>query len=152
MMIGTNHPPNIPIPYLSSLKIPNLTKLMNDPILHDPTWPNMPTKLPLDILKFEGNLRKYPTNHVMKFHLWFSSNSIMDDSIHLRLFQRTLMGSLAKWYVDEKSGSHVTFKSLTKAFLSFFQLPVHHDTGLELLSDFIETNTIHIEEHIHEWR
>jgi hypothetical protein len=26
----------------------------------------------------------------------------------------------AKWYVDEKSGSHTTFESLSKSFLSFF--------------------------------
>jgi hypothetical protein len=38
-----------------------------------------------------------------------------------------------KWYVDEKSRSHTTFESLAKAFLSFFQLPVHHDTGLDIL-------------------
>jgi len=45
-MDGTNPPPNLPMPYLASLNIPYLTKLTNDPILHDPTWPNMPTKLP----------------------------------------------------------------------------------------------------------
>jgi hypothetical protein len=134
-MVGTNPPPNPPMPYLASLNIPDLTKLTNDPILHDPTWPNMPTKLPSDIPKFEGKPGEDPTNHVMTFHLWCSSNNIMDDSIHLRLFQRTLTGPSAKWYVDEKSGSHVTFESLAKAFLAFFQLPVHHDTGLELLSE-----------------
>jgi hypothetical protein len=140
------------MPYLASLNIPDLTKLTNDPILHDPTWPNMPTKLPSDIPKFEGKPGDDPANHVMTFHLWCSSNNIMDDSIHLRLFQCTLTGSSAKWYVDEKSGSHATFESLAKAFLSFFQLPVHHDTGLELLSDFKQTTAIHIADHIHEWR
>jgi hypothetical protein len=132
-MAGTNPPPNPPMPYLASLNIPYLTKLMNDPILHDPTWPNMPTKIPSDIPKFEGKSGEYPSNHVMTFHLWFSSNRIMDDSILLRLFQRTLTGPSTKWYVDEKSGSHVTFESLAKDFLAFFQLTVHHDTGLELL-------------------
>jgi hypothetical protein len=58
----------------------------------------------------------------------------MDDSIFLRLFQRTLTSSSAKWYVDEKLGSHVNFESLAKVFLAFFQLPIYHDTGLELLS------------------
>jgi hypothetical protein len=86
-MVGTNPPPNIPMPYLASLNIPDLTKLTNDPILHDPTWPNMPTKLPSDIPKFEGKPGDDPANHVMTFHLWCSSNNIMDDSIHLRLFQ-----------------------------------------------------------------
>jgi hypothetical protein len=40
---------------------------------------------------------------------------------------------------------------LTKVVLSFFQLPVHHDIGLELLSGFKQTNSIHIFDHIHEW-
>jgi hypothetical protein len=129
-MAGNNPPPNIPMSYSTSLNIPYLTKLMNHPILHDPTWPNIPTKLPSNILKFEGKLGEYPTNHVMTFHLWCCLNNIMDYSIHLRLFQRTLIGPSAKSYVDEKSGSHVTFESLDKAFLSSFQLLVHHDTGL----------------------
>jgi hypothetical protein len=64
------------MPYLSSLNIHDLTKPTNDP-----TWPNMPTKLPLDIPKFEGKLGDDPANHVMTFHLWCSSNNIMDDSI-----------------------------------------------------------------------
>jgi hypothetical protein len=72
-------------------------------------------------------------NHVMEFHLWCSSNIIMDDSIRLQLFQRTLTGPLAKWYVEEKSGSHTTFESLAKEFLTFFQLPIFHNNGLELL-------------------
>jgi hypothetical protein len=69
-MDGTNPPPNIPTPYLASLQILDLTKLANDPILHDPTWSNMPTKLPLDIPKFEGKLGDDLANHVMNFHLW----------------------------------------------------------------------------------
>jgi hypothetical protein len=150
-MDGTNPLPNILMPYLASLNIPNLTKLMNDPILHDPTWPNIPTKLPSDIPKFEGKPWEDPTNHVMTFHLWFSSNNIMDDSILLRLFQRTLTGSPVKWYVDEKIGSHVTFESLAKAFLCFFQLPFRHDTGLEILSELKKATVVHIVDHNNEW-
>jgi hypothetical protein len=56
-MAGNNPPPLSPMPYLASLNIPDLSKLMNDPIFHDPTWPNMPTKLPLGIPKFEGKIR-----------------------------------------------------------------------------------------------
>jgi hypothetical protein len=134
-MAGTNPPTPPPMPYFTSLNIPDLIKLMNEPILHDPTWPNMPTKLPSNIPKFEGKSGEDPTKHVMTFHLWFSSNNIMDDSIRLSLFQHTLTGPSAKWYVDENSGSHVTFESLAKTFLAFFQLLVHHDTGLELLSE-----------------
>jgi hypothetical protein len=80
----------------------------------------MTTKLLSNIPKFEGKPGDDLANHVMTFHLWCSSNNIMDDSIRLRLFQCTLTGSLAKWYVDEKSGPYATFESLGKAFLSFF--------------------------------
>jgi hypothetical protein len=132
-MAETNPPPPPPMPYLTSLNILDLSKIANDPILHDPTWPNMPTKLPSDIPKYEGKPGEDLANHVMTFHLWCSSNNIMDDSIYLRLFQRTLTSPLAKWYGEKKSGSHVKFESLDKAFLAFFQLPFHHETGLKLL-------------------
>jgi hypothetical protein len=75
----------------------------------------------------------------------------MDDSIKLQLFQRTLIGPLVKWYVDEKSGSYETFDPLAKEFLTFFQLPIHHDNGIELLSNFKQTSATHIADHIHEW-
>jgi hypothetical protein len=45
----------------------------------------------------------------------------------------------------------VTFGSLDKAFLAFFQLPIHHDNGLELLFEFKQTSATHITDHIHEW-
>jgi hypothetical protein len=151
-MAGANPNPPLQMPYLASLNIPDLTKLTNDPILHSPTWPAMPTKLPSDIPKFEGKAGDDPANHVMTFHLWCSSNSIMEDSVRLRLFQRKLTGPSAKWYVEKKSGSHATFESLAKAFLTFFQLPIQHDNGLELLSNFKQTSATHIADHIHEWR
>jgi hypothetical protein len=94
----------------------------------------MPTKIPSDIAKFEGKVGDDPANHIMTFHLWCSSNSIMDNSVRLRLFQHTLTGPSAKWYVEEKSGSHVTFESLAKSFFTIFQLPIHHDNDLKLLS------------------
>jgi hypothetical protein len=56
----------------------------------------------------------------------------------------------SKWYVDEKSGSHVTFESLANLFLTFFQLQIHHDNGLKLLSNFKQMSTTHIVDHIHE--
>jgi hypothetical protein len=137
--------------YLTSLNIPNLSKLTNDLILHDPTWLGMPTKLPSDIPKFKEEVGDDPANHVMTFHLWCSSNSIMDDSICLSLFQCTLTGPSAKWYVDKKSGSHVTLESLAKSFFTLFQLPICHDNGLELLSEFKQTSATHIADHIHQW-
>jgi hypothetical protein len=151
-MVGTNPSPPPQIPYLASLNILDLTKLTNDPILHDPTWPTMPTKLPSNIPKFEGKVRDDPTNHIMTFHLWCSSNNIMDDFVQLQLFQCKLTDPSTKWYVEEKFGSHVTFESLAKSFFTFFQLPICHENGLELLSDFKQTSTTHIIDHIHEWR
>jgi hypothetical protein len=149
-MAGSNSPPPPQMPYLASLNILDLTKLTNDPILHDPTWPTMPTKLPSDIPKFEGKARDNPNNHIMTFHLWFSSNNIMEDSIRLRLFQHMFTGPSAKCYIEEKYGFHVTFESLAKAFFTFFQLPIYHDNGLELLSEFKQTTSTHIADHIHE--
>jgi hypothetical protein len=46
----------------------------------------------------------------------------------------------------------VTFEYLAKAFLTFFKLPIRHDNGLELLSEFKKTSSTHIIDHIHEWR
>jgi hypothetical protein len=134
-------PPSMP--YLASLNIPDLTKLTNDSILHDP---------PSDISKFEGKPGEDPTNQIMSFHMWCSFNKIMEYSIHLRLFQSMLIGLFTKWYVDEKVRSHSTFESLEKSLLSFLQLPMRHDTCLDILSKFQETLTIHIAYHIHEWR
>jgi hypothetical protein len=56
-------PPSLP--YFASLNIPDLTKLTTDPILHGVALPNMPTKLPLDIPKFEGKPGEDPANHIM---------------------------------------------------------------------------------------
>ena len=48
-------PPPLPLfPYMVDLNFPNLSKLINDPIAHDPAWHAMVTKLPSDIPKFEG--------------------------------------------------------------------------------------------------
>jgi hypothetical protein len=82
--------------FLATFNLLDLSKLMNDHVHRDPTWPLIPTKLPLDILKFEGKTGEDPGDHVTTFHLWCSSNSLNDDSIHLRLFQCTLMGGCSE--------------------------------------------------------
>ena len=69
------------LPFMASLNLPDLAWLTNDPILHNPLWPPIPTKIPLDIPKFEGKEGEDPQNHIMSFHLWCSSNSILDDSV-----------------------------------------------------------------------
>ena len=83
-------------PFLATLNLPDLSCLTNDPILHLPHWPAIPTKLPSDIPKFDGRPGEDPSTHVITFHLWCSSNSLVDDLIKLHLFQCTLTGAAAK--------------------------------------------------------
>ena len=78
--------PNRQLPFLETLDLPDLSKLINDPIQHNPSWPSILVKFPLDIPKFDGKQGDDPKNHIMTFHLWCSSNYFMDDSILLRLF------------------------------------------------------------------
>jgi hypothetical protein len=91
---------NRQLPFLATLDLPDLSRILNDPILHSPHWPVILSKLSFDIPKFDDRPREDPNNHVMNFHLWCSSNSLMDNSIQLRLFQLTLMGSVKKWYIE----------------------------------------------------
>jgi len=46
--------PNPNLPFMEILNLPDLSKLVNDPIAHYATWMDMPKKLPSYILKFEG--------------------------------------------------------------------------------------------------
>ena len=89
--------PNQQLPFLATLYF---SRLINDPIHHDPSWPTIPVKLPFDIPKFHGKPGEDPKNHVMTFDLWCSSNFLMDGSIRLWLFQRTLTGIATKWYIE----------------------------------------------------
>ena len=92
------------LPFLTTLNLPNLSRLMNDLVSHNLAWPKIHTKLPSNIPKFEGKAGEYPSEHVTTFHLCCSSNSLHDDSICLRLFQRTLTGPAAKWYIELSRG------------------------------------------------
>jgi hypothetical protein len=78
---------NRQLPFIATLDLPNLSRILNDPICHSPQWPTIPSKIPSNIPKFDGKVGEDLNNHVMTFHLWCSSNSLMDDSIRLRLFQ-----------------------------------------------------------------
>ena len=71
------------LPFLDTLNFLDLSKLTNDPVSHDPMCLVVPTKLPLDILKFKGKNGEDPGEHVTTFHLWFYTNSLNHDSIHL---------------------------------------------------------------------
>ena len=134
---GAWHRPTQPrLPFLTMLNLPDLSRLMNDPVSHDPACPAVPNKIPSDIPKFEGKLGEDPSEHVTTFHLWCSLNSLHDDSIDLRLFQHTLTGPVVKWYIELPRGALVLFDDLSMSFLNHFQLPVHYDVGTQLLSTF----------------
>ena len=142
--------PNRQLPFLVTLDLPDLSKLISDPIRNNPSWPPILVKLPLDIPKFDGKQGDDPKNHVMTFHLWCSSKSIMDDSIQLRLFQWTLTGTATKWYIELPEHSFVDFGSLATVFLTQFQLPIRYEIGIDLLTSLWQNTSTHIFDHIHE--
>jgi hypothetical protein len=111
--------------------MPHLT---NDPIQHASFWPDIPAKLPSDNLKFNGKPREDPNNHVITFHLWCSSNSLMDDSICLILFHTTITGVAAKWYIEFARKSFVDFNSRSMAFLTHFKLLIWYKSGTNILT------------------
>ena len=90
--------------------------------------------MPSDIPKFDGKPDEDPKNHVMTFPLWFSSNSLMDGLIRLRIFQRNLTGISAKWYIELPQHSFWDFNALAMAFLTHFQLPMRYETCIDLLT------------------
>ena len=137
---------------MAHLNLRDLAQLTNNPIRHQTFWPPMPTKLPSNIPKFEGKAGECPQNHIMTFHLWCSSNSIVDDLIRLRLFQHTLTGAVAKWYIELLQAKYPYFNSLAFMFLQYFQLPVTYDEGVEILLSCHQNTVTHISDHIHEWR
>src|ERR1700734_2981658 len=112
----------------------------------------MSHKFPSDIPKFEGKPGEDPSNHVMSYHLWCESNSISDDSIHLRLFQRTLIGLATKWYIELPRATFYDFSQLATSVLTHFQLLVRYDNGTELLTSLKQSTSTFISDHIHEWR
>jgi hypothetical protein len=140
------------LPFLATLHFSDLSKLVNNSIFHDPSWPTVPTKLPSDIPKFEGKSGEDPHDHVMTFHLWCSSNSLNNDSIWLGLFQRTLTRVTEKWYIKLERSRNLTFGDLFMVFLNHFQLPVWDDIETNLLANFEQNNATHIFDHIREWR
>jgi hypothetical protein len=125
---------------------------MNDLMHDDLTWPPIPTKLHSDILNFDGKTGEDPSDHITTFHLWFSSNSLNDNSIHLRLFQHTLMGVAAKWYIELLGGTYGNFNHMVLVFLNHFQLSVRYDVDIEILSTLRQDKSTHLSDHIQEWR
>jgi len=81
----------------------------------------IPSKLPSDIPEFDGKPVEDPSIHIMTYHSWCSSNSLMDDSVRLHLFQRSLTEATAKWYIELKGGSFKSFNDLEMKFLMHHQ-------------------------------
>ena len=98
----------------------DVSKLTNDPILHNPYWPLVPIKVPGDCPKFEGKSGEDPQAHVMTYHLWCSSNSWVDDSIRLHLFQCTLIEVFDKWYIEFPRGIFQYLNTLSIQLLTHF--------------------------------
>jgi hypothetical protein len=67
------------IPYMDIFNIPNSTKLANYLIQQNSLWPQMLTKISLDIPKLEEHVGEDTSNNIMPFHLLCSSNSIFND-------------------------------------------------------------------------
>jgi hypothetical protein len=128
--------PQPKLPFLETLHLLDLTRLLNDPICHNLSWPPMLTKLPSDIPKFKAKPNEDLGDHVTTFHLWCSSNSLKYDSVQLCLFQRTLIRNAVKWYIELNCSRYSSFVELAMAFLNHFQLPVRYDAGIELLANF----------------
>lgn len=145
---GWNYQDPQRLPFLATLNFPYLSKLTNDPIRYNPCWPLVPTKLPLNIPKFEGNIGEDPANHVTTFHVWCSSNSLIEDSIRLRRFQCALTGNAAKRYIELTVGSFSTFGELATMFLNHFQFPICYDARIDLLANFQQDKATHISDHI----
>ena len=119
---------------------------------HNVSWPPLPIKFPSRIPKFEAKDGENPSVHNTTFHLWFSLNSLNDEPIRLRLFQRTLNRVAAKWYIEIPSVAYDSFMDLETVFLNHFQLPFWYDADTDLFSTFRWNKDTHNSNHIQEWR
>ena len=111
------------LPFMAHLNLPYLSRLMNDPISHQPNWLPMPTKLALDIPMFEGKVGEDPKNHIMSFHLWFSSNNIVQNSITMSFLQCKLTGVASKWYIELSRSSSPISPNLPPCSSNTFNYP-----------------------------
>ena len=66
----------------------------------------------------------------------------------LRSFQCTIMGLVAKWYIELYGGNYHTFHDLAMTFMNHFQLRVHYDLGIYPLLIFQQDKSMHISDHI----
>ena len=107
---------------------------------------------PVDVPKLNGKTGKYPTSHITTYHLWCVSNSMLDDSIRLRLFHRTLTRNATIWLTKLPTTYFNDFNVLDMAFLTHFQFRIQYEIGTYLLTSLWQNTTTHISDHIPEWR
>jgi hypothetical protein len=50
----------------------------------------------------------------------------------------------AKWYIELPGGTYRTFNQMVLVFLNHFQLSVHYDVDIELLSTLCQDKSTHI--------
>ena len=143
---------NRKLPFLETLDFPNLSKLINDPIMHDHFWSSIPAKLSSDIPKFDGKQEEDPKNHVMAFHILYSPKYLMYDSICLRICKQTLIDASSKWYIELLQHSFSDFNSLAMSFLTHFQLPNRYEMSTNILTSLSHFTYTHISHHIYDWR
>jgi hypothetical protein len=105
-----------PTPFFGHVKFLDLSKLINDPMHHDPLCPPTPTKIPSDIPNFEENISEDLGDHMTTFHLWCLSNSFNENYVHLRLFQWTIIGFFVKWYIELPRDTYETFNQMFLIF------------------------------------
>jgi len=108
------------LPFLATDDIPNLYKLTNDPIYYNLQWLLISRKIPTNLPKLDGKQWEDPGSHITTYHLWCVSNSMVDDSVWLRIFPRTINGNAAKWYIELPCVLINTFDALGMKFLKNF--------------------------------
>lgn len=103
---------NMHFPFLAPLQLLDLSRLTNDPIHHNLAWTNDPLNILKHIPKFDDKIQEDMKNHIMTYHLWFVSNSLLDDSIYLRLFPCTVTSNTSKWFIELLTASFNNFNAL----------------------------------------
>jgi hypothetical protein len=87
--------------------MPYFSKLINEPMCRNPSWPPIPKNIPSDIPKYEGKTGEDLGDYITTFHLWCLSNCLNDDSICFKIFECTLMGVTTKWYIEIPGGTYI---------------------------------------------
>jgi len=115
---------HMPFPFLSMLDLFDLSRLKNEFSSHNLAWSIMPTKISSYMLNFERNMGEDPSMHIITYHLWFSSNSLMDDSIRFHIFHISLTRNATKWYIELKGASFNNCNYLVMDFLTHYRFPI----------------------------